>query len=830
MINLKLAFRALARAPFVTVVAVASLALGIGANAAIFSLFNEILLRPLPVPEPAQLVNLAAPGPKPGSQSCNQAGDCETVFSYPMFRDLERDQTVFTGVAAHRSFSANLSFKGRTQSGDGMMVSGSYFPVLGLNAAAGRLIGRGDDKTVGQSPVVVLSHAYWRTRFDSDPAVIDQPLVVNGQALTIVGVAPEGFDGTTTGTKPQVFVPITLRAQMNPGFKGFENRQSYWAYLFARLKPGVSAETAATAINGPYASIVNDVEAPLQKGMTEQTMKRFKAKRIAVEDGRRGQSSVHREARKPLVILLGVTGFVLLIACANIANLLLARAAGRAGEIAIRLSIGAARRHIVGQLLMEAGLMAVLGGALGLLVARWTLAGIASIMPGEAAASLRFEIDAMVFLFAAALSLGTGLLFGLFPALHATRPDLASILKGQSGQPGGSRASSRFRTSLATVQIALSMALLVAAGLFTKSLVQVARVDLGLQVENVVTFSISPELNAYTPERSRALFERLEDELAAVPGVTHVSAAMVPLLAGSNWGNNVSVEGYDPGPERNANAQFNEVGPGYFRTVGIPLISGREFARSDATGRGKVAVVNEEFARRFNLGRAAVGKRMGMGDGKLDIEIVGLVKNAKYSEVKDKVPPLFFLPYRQDPTIGDLTFYVKTASDPAQLLAAIPKVVARLDPNLPVDRLRTLEQQARENVFLDRLIGVLSTSFALLATLLAAIGLYGVLAYTVAQRTREIGLRVALGAGPARVRGMVMRQVGWMTLVGGAIGLLAALYLAKAAESLLFELKGRDPAIFAAAAVTLTLVALLAGYIPARRAARVDPMTALRVE
>jgi predicted permease len=831
MRNLKFAFRTLFRTPFVTVVAVLSLALGIGATAAIFSLFNQMLLQPLPVRQPELLVNLSAPGPKPGSQSCNEAGDCDDVFSYRMFRDLEKAQTVFTGLAAHRLFGANLAYKGQTLSGDGVLVSGSYFPLLGMQPALGRLLAPGDDPTVGESRVVVLSHRYWQTRFGLSPAVLNDTLTVNGQSLTIVGIAPRGFTGTTLGTDPEVFVPITLRGFMEPRFTGFDNRRSYWAYVFGRLKPGVTIDQAKAGINVPYRSLINEVEAPLQTGMSDQTMKRFRAREIPLTPGARGQNSVGREAKGPLTLLLGVTAFVLLIACANIANLLLARAAARASEMAVRLSLGASRRQLVTQLLSESLVLAVMGGLGGLLVAKWTLDLIASILPGDASDMIQLTLEWPVLLFAAALTLGTGLLFGLFPAIHSTRPDLTPVLKGTSGQPSGTKAAARFRTSLATAQIALSMALLVAAGLFTRSLYNISRVDLGLKIDNLVTFGISPELNGYTPERSRVLFERLEDELAAVPGVTSVTSSLVPALAGSNWGSDVQVQGFKSGPDIDNNARFNEVGAGYFKTMGIPLIAGREFRRSDTLKSSKVAIVNEEFAKKFNLGREAVGKLMGAGgEDKLDTEIVGLVQNAKYSEVKGKVPPLFFRPYAQDDGLGQVSVYVRTSLDPEEFLATVPRVVARLDPNLPVENLRTMPQQVRQNVFMDRFISLLSTAFACLATLLAAVGLYGVLAYTVAQRTREIGLRMALGAAPARVRGMVLKQVGVMTLVGGAIGLGAAIWLARLAESLLYELKGYDLPVLAGAAIVLSMVALIAGLIPAHRASRVDPMAALRYE
>jgi len=832
MPNLRLALRTLFKSPFITLVAILSLALGIGANSAIFSLFDQMLLRPLPVPNPNELVNFQSPGPKPGSNSCSQAGSCDEIFSYPMFKDLERAQASFTGIAAHRNFGASLGYKGTSLAGDGLLVSGSYFPVLGLNPAIGRLFTPDDDKTVGSHFVVVLSYDYWRNRFELSPAVLNETLNVNGQAMTIVGVAPRGFDGTTLGATPDVFVPITMRALMQPGFKGFENRREYWAYLFARLKPGVTREQATVAINGPYHSIVNEVEAPLQKGMSEPTMVRFKAKQITTEAGNRGQSSFDNEARTPLIILLAVTGTVLLIACANIANLLLVRGAGRAAEMAVRLSIGANRPQLITQLLTESIILATLGAVAGLFVAKWTLDVIASMMPGDGAPIVAFSLSPTMVLFAATAAVVTGVTFGLFPALHSTRPDLAATLKNQAGQPGGAKAARRFRTTLATVQIAMSMALLVPAGLFAKSLFNISRVDLGLKTDHMVVFGLAPVLNGYTTERSKQLFERLEDELAALPGVTSVAATMVPVLAGDNWGNSLVVEGFEAGPDTNTNGSFNGVSPGYFKTMGIALMSGREFTRADAFGSPKVAIVNQAFAKKFNLGDNPIGKHFGIGGqgDKPNIDIVGFVQDAKYSDVKREIPPQYFLPYRQEERFGDGYLYVRTATPPEQMLQTIPALVRKLDANLPVNDLKTMAQQVRENVTQDRLISTLSLAFAVLATVLAAIGLYGVLAYTVAQRTREFGLRMALGANGGAVRGMVMRQVGVMALVGGSIGLIIALAVGRVAKSLLFQMEGSDPFVLAAATFALALVALGAGFVPALRASKIDPMNALRYE
>ncbi len=830
MINLRLASRSLLKTPLVTIAAVLSLALGIGANAAIFSLFEQMLLKPLPAAAPDQLVNLVSPGPKSGSQSSNAAGDVEAVFSYPMFRDLEGATNAFTGIAAHRAFGANLAYDGDTLSSEGMLVSGSYFEVLGLRPALGRLFSRQDEGAPGASPLVVLSYGYWRTRFSGDSTVEGKTLTVNGQPMTIIGVAPRGFSGTTLGKEPQVFVPITMRGQMMPRWGGFDDRRSYWVYLFARLAPGSNIELATAAITTAYQGILHEVEVPLQEGMSDKTLERFKAKAIVLEPGQQGQSRLHEEVRAPLLLLLAITTFVLLIACANIANLLLVRATHRAGEIAIRMSIGAQRHQVVGQLLAESFVLAAFGGLLGFGVAKVTLRVMASLLPADSGLALRFELGPQAWLFVGVLWLVTGLV-GLFPALHSTRTDLVASLKSQAGRVAVSRGANRFRAAMVTLQIALSMALLISAGLFTKSLLNVGRVDLGIEVEQVATFGVSPELNNYSSTEARLLFERLETEVQALPGVDGVVASMVPLIAGSNWGSNVSVQGFDAGPDTDTHSFYNEIGPGFFRTLGIPLLAGREIEDRDGLEEPKVALVNETFARKFDLGRDAVGKRMQVGSGgELDIEIIGLVEDAKYSEVKDEVPPLFFVPYRQNKNLGAINFYVRTSGEPSDLLPALRQKVAELDANLPVENLRTLALQVRENVFLDRMLTTLSAAFAILATILAAVGLYGVMAYTVAQRTREIGLRMALGADAGRVRRLILRQVGWLTLVGVIVGTAGALGLGKVAASLLFELKGHDVGVFGLSIAVLVMVALFAGLVPAQRASGIDPMRALRDE
>jgi predicted permease len=794
----------------------------------------------LPVPEPGRLVNFTQTGPKLGPNRCGDLGGCEGAFSYPMYRDLEHEQSVFTGIAAHAFFNANLAHKGQTENVLALAVSGSYFPVLNLNPALGQLFTPADDAVIDEPHAVVLNYDFWRRKFGGDPAVLNQELVMNGQPMKIIGIAPDGFRGTSVGYEPELFVPITMMRTAWPGFNDFNNRTFDWAYFFARLKPGVTIEQAAAAINVPYSNIINNVEVPVRLSyeriggkISEQTLARFKAKQLKLEPGNRGQSELHGDARIPLILLLAVAALVLLIACLNIANLLLVRGAARAGEIAIRLSIGASRAQLIAQLLLESFLLAVLGGIAGVLTSQWALALLVSAIP-PLQATLHDNIDTTVLMFTAALTIGTAFLFGLIPAFQSTRPDLYPALKGQAVQPGGARASARFRAGLATVQIGMSMMLMVLASLFTKTLFNLSRAELGLKADHVVTFRVWPGLNGYSVNRTMALLQRIEDDLEALPGVTGVTASNIPLLAGQNWGGRVLIEGFDIGPDTDAQSKLNLIGPEYFRTLGIPLVAGREFTRADAANAEKVAIVNEQFARKFHLDRDVIGKHISVIEleipPSLDTEIIGLVQDSKYSNVRSDAPPVVFRPYRQAPVQANMTFYVRTSLDPKDMLKTLPAVIEKIDRNLPVEGARTLPEQVLENVSTERAVSILSALFALLATALAAVGLYGVLSYVVAERTKEIGVRIALGAAPAKIYSMVLRNVGWMTLIGGIAGLAGAIAAGRFAESLLFKLNGHDPVILGLSALLLFVVAFGAGFIPARRASRIDPLQALRYE
>jgi len=841
MYHLRLALRQLRLRAGLSFVVIAMLALGIGGTTAIFSLYHQILLRPLPVPEPDRLVNLASPGPRAGG-GFQDLGitNPDAQFSYPMFRDLERQQTGFTGIAAHVDYLANLSFEDRPSSGRVYLVSGSYFDVLGLRPALGRLLRPGDDPRAGESAVAVLSHEFWQRVLGGDPGVIGKTLSVNGHSLEIVGVAPEGFRGTNVGVRTDVFVPLTLAPQVIAGligpdaFDSAEARQGRWIYLFARLKPGVTLERAAAQLNGVYSAILNDVEAPelLAQDLRGGTLDDFRARRIEFSPGGRGQSKLAGEYERPLTLLLGVTALVLLIVCVNIANLLLARGAARAGEMATRASLGASRSRLVGQLLFESAVLIAIGGTMSVGVAAFVVRLVSGMLPAGVATGLAPELSSAALLFAAGASLVTVVVFGLAPAWRVSDASPALAMKAHAARSGGGRAAMRFRGALTTAQIAFSMLLLVMAGLFTKSLVNVARQEIGIDVESIVSFSVTPRMNAYGPQQLADYYDRLEDTLAAQPGVLAVGSSGVPLLGDFALRQPLSVQGFEAAQGADMRAAFAMVGTDFFDALGIPLLAGRTFAEQDDARAPPVIVVNESFARRFGFG-TEVGKRVGFGATPTNypLEIVGIVADAKLASVKGDFEPVVYVSrYQFAGAVQAMFYYLRTGVEPDGLLATIPRVVAEIDPNVPVTNLQTMRTTMNGNVFVDRLLSMLSAGFAALATLLAGIGLYGVLAYNVTQRTRELGLRLALGARPETVRGMVLKQVGVMALIGTGAGLVAALAVGRVAESVLYGMSGRDPFIFVAATAVLGVVVLAGSWFPAQRASHIAPTEALRQE
>ena len=830
--DIRYAVRSLLQRPLVSAVAVVSLALGLGVNTAIFSLFDSLLLSRLPVPAPDELVNVLSPGPKPGSRSASRSGRPDALFSYSLYRDLERAEGDSLHVAAHRDFELNLAHRGGTSQATGLLVSGSYFPVLQLTPAYGRLLDAHDD-TLDAAATVVLSHDYWATRFGADPSVVGDTVVLNGEPMTIAGVAPAGFSGTTTGQRPDVFITLShaRRAFNAPDWEGVIARNNHWLYVFARLPRGLGRARAEQRVNVPFTALIRDVEFPMLRGnMNDRDRAAFLQRRIVLEDGARGQDAERQALQALVALLFAVTGVVLTIACANVANLLLARGAARTAEVSVRIALGASKWALLRLLLVESGVMGVLSACGAALAAGLTITGFKAAMPATGdAAKLTFAFDGAVFLYALVLGLGVSLATGLLASLQLV------ALAGQSAlRSGGSRTASpssqHFRASLATGQIALATALLALAGLFALSLVNIGRADLGIRRDGLVAFKVSPELNGYSVPRSGAFFDRLEAELRGLSGVVAVSAATIPILADEGWHNRVQVEGVPSTSDEESSAAITRTSTDYVRTLGMRLVAGREFTGDDIAGAPRVAIVNEAFARQFKI-TEPIGRRMAMGRGNrpLDIRIVGLVADAKYSSVREAAQPQFFLPYRQEPS-GTLTFYVRTQGDPRALFGAVTAIVRRLDATLPVTKLQTMDAQIFENTSLERMLSMLSWGFAALAIALAAIGLYGVVAYGVAQRTREIGIRIAVGASPGRIHGLVLGSVGRMAIAGGVLGSLAALGFARLARFMFFGVDGIDVRVLAGTLAMMALVVLGAAALPSRRAAGTNPVNALRAE
>ncbi|HEX2663634.1 MAG TPA: ABC transporter permease [Candidatus Acidoferrum sp.] len=837
--DLRYAARTLRKSAGFTVVAVTTLALGIGANSAIFSLTNQILLSDLPAPHPEQLVILRSPGPNHG----HTWGDIDQgaqSFSYPTYRDLRERATVFSGLLGCRRITVNVSGHGETQAAHADLVSGNFFQTLEVQPALGRLFTSSDESAPGGNTVAVLSYSYWSRQFGNDPSILDEPLTVNGVPLTVVGVARKGFFGVQIGLTPDLFIPVTMKAQMAPNpNQTLEDRTDRWLPVMGRLKAGITLARAQAELQPIYQPLLES-DAKLLK-LSGDDWKRYLSKPLLLAGGAHGRLVLQQGAEEPLLVLMSMVGLVLLIACANLAGLLVARGEARQREIGVRLAMGAKRARLIRQLLTESLLVATAGGVAGIALAWWCLNAIAAAIPqGNGMGVLANILDFRVLWFAIGLTLATTILFGLAPAMRATRLDLQSTLKDQGSNVSVGGSNLPLRKVLIVSQVALTAVLLAGAGLFARTLMNLEHANLGVNISHVLQFSVAPDLNGSTPAQTLAFADRARNEIAALPGVRSMSISTAPIFANDDYVSNFTPEGYVPQPGHvpqpgdDTDAMYDYIGPNYFSTMGIPLIAGREFSDSDAAESPQVCIINEKLAQRSFAGRNPIGLHITHGAGTLSrdlpMEIVGVVGDSKWDDARSDIAPFLYMPYSQDKNLGHLAFYIRTERDPSPMAAALRSLVQRLDPNLPVNNLRTLTEQLSHSMSNDRLVTVLSVSLALLAALLAALGLYGVLAYVVARRAREIGIRIALGGERADILRLVLGQGGRLTVVGAAIGIVVALVAMRWVGSLLYGVTAHDPLTFVGVVVLLALVSGAACYIPARRATRVDPLVALRYE
>jgi predicted permease len=824
--------RMLSKSPGFTAIAVITLALGIGANTAIFSMMNQILLRQLPVKNPGELVILRDPGPMTGHISTDN--DETESFSYPMYKGLRDNNSVFSGVLARYGFSASVASRGQTDRASGELVSGNYFEVLGVQPAVGRVFSQDDDRVPGAQPVVVLSHSYWTRHFGGDPSVLNKVLLINNVEMTVVGVSQAGFFGVQIGKAPDIFVPMMMTQQMTTHGQTLDDWNDYWMNVLARRKSEIAERQAEAGISAAYRPLLEEQLPLIKSGWNEEKRQRFLNKKILLSSGARGRTVLQSNSGGQIITLFVMVALVLLIACTNVANLLLARGASRQREFAIRTAMGASRSRMIRQLLAESLLCAFAGGGLGILLGTWLMKILAPIVVANAGVhGLTEKLDPSVLTFAIGVTLLCGVFFGLIPAWRVTRMGVSDVIKDQGSTSSASVSHVGFRKVLVAGQVAFTMLLLAGAGLFTRSLWNLRSQDLGMRTDNVITFSIQPSLNGYDTARSVALIDQLRAKIAAVPGVRSVGTGDVPTLTGDDEGSNVTAEGGPQLAEELQNVDHDAVSPGYFSTLGIPLLSGREFTEADGATAPKVAIASEAMVKRFFPGRNPLGLHFAFGGGnkvKPDIEIVGVVKDVKQEHVSSATQPYVYIPYAQRPKITGMTFYVRSTQDPLQLGSSLQSEVRERDANLPVYDLKTMDRIVDEDLFSARMVAVLSAAFAGLAALLAALGIYGVLAYVVVQRTREIGIRMALGALASNVRLLILKEVGSMVLIGVGVGLPLAYGLARFSESLLYGVHAGDPVVYALGLGLIALIALAACFIPARRATRVDPLVALRYQ
>ncbi|MBO0725487.1 MAG: ABC transporter permease [Blastocatellia bacterium] len=838
--DLRYGARMLLKNKMFTLVATLSLALGIGANTAIFSLINALMLRMLPVKNAQELALFRIYGPHmPPGAGYN--------FNYPlyeMFRDHNQSFSgIITGnnVGRARFVAPEPGAGGAIESVQQQRVSGNFFSTLGVNAVVGRTLVESDDNPANAQPVAVISYEFWRRRFGLDPGVVGRQVTVNNTALTIVGVTPSGFFGFEVGAKPELWWPIKVVNDQGLRLEGF-----YWIRVIGRLRPGVSLEQAQAEMDLIFRQ-QNDEVAAARGGAWTPTQRRNHFERnIRLETGGVGYTSLRQRFRQPLFILMAAVGLTLLIACVNVANLLLARAATRRKEIAVRLALGAGRFRLLRQLLTESVLLSLLGGAAGLLFAPAFLRALIAYLPQQAQTALDVSPDARVLAFTLVVSVITGLLFGLAPAWQATRLNLTASLKDQTGA-SASRSRSALNKTFVVTQVALSLFLLIGAGLFARSLRNLRALDVGMNYENIVQFSLDTG-SGYNAQRRGELYKRMLARLEALPGAQSATLLYFSLLSGGGVSFNVSVPGYTPTPDENVSCNEMAVGPRFFETMKMPILAGRDFGPQDerppvpansqpgappipsmAGAPPLYAVINQAMARYFFGNENPIGRRF-TTRGDWPIEIIGVTKDAKYMNLREQPPRTYYLYYFQLPQREGMTFQLRAGGETVDYAAMIGRLARELDPQAQVVGLRMMRDVVDDSLVQERFIAQLGSAFSLFALLLACVGLYGVMSYAVTRRTNEIGIRMALGARGADVVRMVMRETMLTVAVGMAIGLGAALATTRLISNLLFDLSPNDPATIAAAALLMTIVAALAGYLPARRASRVDPMTALRCE
>lgn len=832
MRDVRYAWRSLRRSPIFFSMAVATLALGVGATSAIFSLFYQALLRELPVSQPEQLVVLHGTETLPG---WTNSDNFESVFSYPMYLHLrDSSSSVLAGLVARSSGRVDVMRKGQTNRAQLETVSGNFFQVLGVRAFAGRLLTPQEDTVRGGNAVAVLGYSYWAKNF-GNPDVVGTKALVNGHPIEIIGIAPPEFHGVHSGQNIDLYMPISMSGVTTPGFNGWDDPGQHWLTLIGRVRPGVSVSRAQAALNPLFTSTLRDELGGLHV-RSAHARQRILAVHLQLHAAAAGLNELERQWRKPLMILIFAAGGLLLIACSNLASLLMVRGAARQREIAIRRSLGATRLQIVWQLVLESILLALLGGAVAICLSLALTRGILHMLPPDVTGGwVGTSLDWRVLAFTLALSVVCGLIFSVLPAWQVSVGGSTAALKEQSQQVASGSAHARWRRALVVAQIAVCVVLLAGAGLFLKSLAKLMQHNPGFHAENLLTFTLDPDLDGYTNAQSLNLYSEIRDRLAESPGVTAVSFCEWGPYSNSDASTNVSVQGYQPTEDENMDAGTNPVAPGFFHALGVPLVAGREFTPGDRQGAAKAVVVNEAFVKRFLHGRNPIGVHMSKGSGvPLDLQIIGVVRNAQLGGLREVVKPFYFVPFLQVANPAEeamqAVFVVRTRRQDTALPSAIRRLVAGLNSALPVTNMEQMQIQIQNSVYQDRAVAMLTSASGLLALLLASLGLYGVLAYAVSRRTAEIGIRMALGAARGSIMSLVLREVLWMVVAGAAIGIVLGLALGRTISSQLFGVQSTDAVIFTGAVGALAVVAFVASAGPTLRAARIDPMRALRYE